>query len=420
MSTNKTQIIFLFLLSICIQWSCTNKTTDNIPLDNEAEAVSVMQEEPIIEEELVLGAERFDAYLPLLERKRVALTVNQTSMVDDNHLADTLLGLGINVTQIFAPEHGFRGQADAGATVKDGKDSKTGLPIISLYGKNKKPSSQQLQDVDIVVFDIQDVGARFYTYISTMHYVMEACAEANIPVLVLDRPNPNGHYVDGPVLDSDYSSFVGMHQIPIVHGLTVAELARMINGEGWLKDGLQCNLTFVECKGYTHHTMYELPIKPSPNLPNQRSILLYPSLCLFEGTEANVGRGTSQQFQVVGHPEYPNQSFSYTPTSRSGAKYPKFKDKLCYGMDLSNMETQSLFDEGKISLEYLIDFYQQMPNKESFFLKNKFIDKLAGTSQLRKDIIAGKSASEIRKGWEAGLNDYKSRRKQYLLYEDFE
>jgi len=388
-------------------------------MDNEGEAIPVIEHTDNVEtntKKIVLGAERTDAYLPLLAGKKVAMVVNHTSFIGSTHLVDSLLQLDIDIAKIFAPEHGFRGQADAGATVKNGKDDQTGLPIISLYGKNKKPTAAQLQGVDIVLFDIQDVGARFYTYISTMHYVMEACAEQNIPVIVLDRPNPNGHYVDGPMLEDKYRSFVGMHDIPVVHGLTVVELARMINGENWLENGIQCNLAFVECKHYNRDMVYELPIKPSPNLPNARSIQLYPSLCFFEGTEANVGRGTDKQFQVVGHPKYPDHSFSYTPTSRSGAKYPKFQDKTCYGIDFSRLSVEEIKNEGQINLGYLIDYYNQMPQKDKFFLSNNFLDKLAGTANLRKDILAGKTEAEIRAGWQKGLEDYKAMRVKYLLY----
>jgi uncharacterized protein YbbC (DUF1343 family) len=423
-------IILMLVFSI----SCNQKaTTNNHPIDNEGETVSVIDEGKdgstigegndiieveIIEEDkgIVLGAERTDAYFPVLEGKRIAMTVNHTSFIGNTHIVDSLVSAGMDISKIFAPEHGFRGKADAGATVKDGKDSKTGLPITSLYGKNKKPSPEQMKDIDIVVFDIQDVGARFYTYISTMHYVMEACAENNIPIVVLDRPNPNGHYVDGPMLEDKYRSFVGMHDIPVVHGLTVAELARMINGEKWLKDDLKANLIFVECQNYTHNTAYELPIKPSPNLPNARSIYLYPSLCFLEGTEANVGRGTTTQFQVVGHPKYPIKDFAYTPISRDGAKHPKFENKECYGIDLSQKPLEEIRAEKQINLDYIVDFYQKMPNKDSYFLKNNFIDKLAGTASLRKDILAGKSAAEIRASWQAGLDKYSTMRKKYLLY----
>lgn len=366
---------------------------------------------------LAVGAAQLSQYLPLLENKKVAVVVNQTSTIGTTHLVDTLLSQGIYLTTVFAPEHGFRGKADAGETIQDGKDPKTQLPIISLYGKNKKPSAQQLKDIDIVIFDIQDVGTRFYTYISTMHYVMEACAENDIPFLVLDRPNPNGHYVDGPIREEAYQSFVGMHPIPIVHGLTVGELALMINGEGWLNGGLTCTLTVIPCANYRRGQFYDLPIKPSPNLPNATSILLYPSLCLFEGTTASVGRGTQQQFQVIGHPKYDKGEYSFTPTSQPGATHPKHQDKKCYGYDLSSLGVEYLYNRRQIQLEHLINFYNNFPDKTTFFNQNNFIDKLAGTAQLRKQIIAGKTAEEIRESWQAPLADYKKMRNKYLLKE---
>jgi len=365
--------------------------------------------------EIVVGAAQPDAYLPLLKGKRVALLVNQTSMIDSNtHLVDACLTWEVDVKKIFAPEHGFRGHADAGEQVVDGKDKQTGLPIISLYGKNKKPSAAHLADVDVIVFDIQDVGARFYTYISTMHYVMEACAEQNKQFIVLDRPNPNGHYVDGPVLEMAHQSFVGMHPIPVVHGLTVAELAQMINGEGWLNKQLKCDLKVIPCQNYTHLSKYSLPVKPSPNLPNDWSIALYPSLCFFEGTDVSVGRGTDMQFQVIGHPDYPKQDFSFTPVSMPGAKYPKHQNKVCYGKDLRAGKfkyTHNFF------LDELMHFYQVAKHQEKFF--NNFFTKLAGTKKLQQQIEAGLSQVEIRASWEKPLQQYLSKRKNYLLYPDF-
>ena len=311
---------------------------------------------------------------------------------------------------MFAPEHGFRGESDAGALINDEIDVKTGLPIHSLYGKNKKPSAEALNNIDLIVFDIQDVGARFYTYISTLHYVMEACAENNIELLVLDRPNPNAHYVDGPILDTAYQSFVGMHPIPIVHGLTIGEYAQMINGSFWLKDSIQCNLTVQEMKYYTHSLPYDLPVKPSPNLPNRQSISLYPSLCLFEGTAISVGRGTNLQFQIIGSPLLDSCSYSFSPSSQSGAKYPKHESLKCCGWDLSKFK----IDKG-INLSYLIECFNQYNSKGIPFF-NSFFDKLAGSNVLRVLIEAGWSEAQIKETWQEGLQLYKEQRLNYLIY----
>ena len=351
-------------------------------------------------------------YVSSLKGKRVGMVVNQTSMIRQTHVVDSLLALGITIKTIFAPEHGFRGTASAGEKIGNGRDPKSGVSIISLYGKNYKPAPAQLDSLDVVVFDIQDVGARFYTYISTLHYVMEACAEAKKPLVVLDRPNPNGHYVDGPVLDPAFKSFVGMHPIPVVHGLTVGELARMINGEKWLAGGVQCALTVVPVAHYTHAMPYTLPVAPSPNLPNRQAVLLYPSLCFFEGTNVSLGRGTDTQFQVIGSPTYPSGSYTFTPTDKPGAVNPPNKGKLCYGYDLTKINAQNMH----FSLKYLLDFYQKTPDKAAFFLKGNFIDKLAGGDQLRKQIIAGVPETAIRQGWEPALTRYKLLRKTYLLY----
>lgn len=367
---------------------------------------------------LLPGAALPDQYMEQLKQsKGVALLVNQTSMVGNTHLVDTLLRQGIKVAKIFAPEHGFRGAADAGEKVRDGKDMQTGLPIISLYGSRSKPTAEDFKGIDIVVFDIQDVGARFYTYISSMHYVMEACAEQGVRFMVMDRPNPNGHYVDGPILDLEYQSFVGMHPVPIVHGMTVGEYARMINGEGWLANGVQCELTVVPCAGYTHDTPYALPVAPSPNLPNMRAIYLYPSTCFFEGTVASEGRGTSHQFQVYGHPDYPEGSFTFTPVPMPGARYPKLEGLLCRGYSLVDKRPDSIRAEAKINLSYLIEFYTNFPDKDNFFLKNFFFDKLAGGDALRKQVIAGKTEEEIRESWQEGLEGFRKMREKYLLYE---
>lgn len=363
------------------------------------------------------GADRMSQYLPLLKYKRVALVVNQTSVVKTTHLADTLLSLDINIRKVFAPEHGFRGDADAGATIVNAKDAKTGLPIISLYGKNKKPTNTDLQDVDVVVFDIQDVGARFYTYISTMHYVMEACAEQNKELIVLDRPNPNGFYVDGPILEPEFTSFVGMHPIPVVHGLTIGELAIMINQEGWLANSIQCNLTIIPCLGYNHRYFYELPVKPSPNLPNIRSVYLYPYLCFFEGTNVSVGRGTDKQFQVLGSPKY-KTGFTFTPKSKPGATKPMFENQACYGFDLSEIPLDTLRNLRRLDLSWLIRLYQVYPDKTQFF--NSFFNNLAGNATLQQQIKAGLSESAIENSWQKSLTQYKLKRKKYLLYEDFE
>lgn len=365
---------------------------------------------------LEVGAQLTEEYLPILRGKRVALVVNQTSRLRSGHLVDDLVGRGIEVTAIFAPEHGFRGEADAGEQVKDGKDLKTGISVISLYGQKKKPAPSDLAGLDWVVFDIQDVGARFYTYISSMHYVMEACAENDVNFMVLDRPNPNGHYVDGPVLDMAYQSFVGMHPIPVVHGMTVGEYAQMINGEGWLNGGITCALQVIPCAAYEHSMAYTLPVRPSPNLPNMRSIYLYPSICFFEGTEISLGRGTTSQFQVLGHPDLPVGDYYFTPESMPGAKYPPQQGKKCRGYDLTYLEEGDVFAEGRLNISYLLDLYHHFPDKDNFFLKNKFIDKLAGGTTLREQIRAGFSEEEIRESWQEDLINFKQMRAKYLLY----
>ena len=367
-----------------------------------------------------VGAAQLDNYLSKIKNKNLALLVNQTSMVGEEHLVDVLLKNEVAIKKIFAPEHGFRGQADAGEKVKDGKDAKTGIPLFSLYGKNKKPTPEHLSGIDMVVFDIQDVGARFYTYISSMSYLMEACAENDVEVLILDRPNPNGHYIDGPILKDDYSSFVGLHPIPVVHGMTVGEYAQMVNGEGWLKNSVKCKLNVIKCKNYDHQTFYDLPVKPSPNLPNLLSIYLYPSLCFFEGTTVSIGRGTNTQFQVIGHPDFQQGDYNYTPVSMAGAKYPKHENKNCNGFDLTSLPLDEFQNRGQLNLNYLIGFYNNFPNKNSFFLENKFFDKLAGSATLRWQIINGKSEEEIRGSWQSGLANFQNIRKKYLLYKDFE
>lgn len=417
----KLKIIVVFLSFFCgCYLGCIPTSEGGKSAQNQDEKQTV-DSEPIIKEvpEIVVGAARFEEYLPLIKNKKIALLVNQTSVIGEEHLADILKIKGISISKIFAPEHGFRGEADAGESVKNGKDAKTGIPIISLYGKRKKPTSEDLEGIETVVFDIQDVGARFYTYISSMSYVMEACAEFDVGFLVLDRPNPNGHYVDGPILKSEYSSFVGLHEVPVVHGMTVGEYAKMVNGEGWLKGGKKCILTVIPCENYDHKTHFDLLIKPSPNLPNSMSIALYPSLCFFEGTNVSVGRGTDKQFQIYGSPTFPNGDFEFTPKPKPGAKYPKHEGKKCVGFDLTKRNVDDIRKEARLNLGYLIDSYRDYPDKENFFLKNLFFDNLAGNSDLRKQIIEGKSEEDIRATWQDDLNKFKSIRKKYLLYNDF-
>ncbi len=365
------------------------------------------------------GAERTEDYFDrLLKSKAIAVVANQTSMVGQVHLVDTLVSAGVNVVKVFAPEHGFRGEAEAGAHINSATDPKTGLPIVSLYGKKKKPDEADLQGIDVVVFDIQDVGARFYTYISSLAYIMEACAEQKITLLILDRPNPHGYYVDGPVLDPAFSSFVGMHQIPIVHGMTIAEYARMLNGERWLKNGVQCKLEWIQVEGYTHKTRYALPIKPSPNLPDMQSIYLYPSLCLFEGTIISVGRGTNKPFRIIGHPKFKEGTFLFTPHSIKGvSENPPYKDTECKGIDLSQY-AGDIEKNGGLRLNWLIELYKSVGEDGKFF--DNFFEKLAGNTELRKQIISGKTAAEIVESWQPDLTKFKSIRKKYLLYEDFE
>jgi uncharacterized protein YbbC (DUF1343 family) len=359
---------------------------------------------------LTLGAEQIDLLVSRLANKKVGLLVNHTSMVGKTHLVDTLYKLKVNIVKIYAPEHGFRGKADAGELVSDEKDAATGIPVVSLYGKNKKPTAKQLADVDVVLFDIQDVGTRFYTYISSMHYLMEACAENNKKVIILDRPNPNGHYVDGPILQKEFKSFVGMHPIPIVHGLTEGELAQMINGEGWLEGNKKCELEVVTMKNYTHNTKYHVPIKPSPNMPNDHAIAMYPTTCLFEGTTLSVGRGTQFPFEVAGHPDLKNYKFEFTPKSIDGmAKNPPHENKICYGLDLREAKPTD-----HVSLKYIIELYNAFPDKEKFF--NNYFNTLAGNKELKDQIKKGMSEKEIRETWKPGLEKYKEMRKKYLLY----
>jgi len=364
----------------------------------------------------ISGADRLDKYLPIIQNKNIALVANHTSLVGEVHLVDTLLSSEISRDQllkVFAPEHGFRGDLAAGQLVEDGFDPVTGIPVVSLYGKHKKPSPEELEGVDLVVFDLQDVGVRFYTYISTLHYVMEACAENGISLLVLDRPNPNGGYVDGPLLEPEYSSFVGMHPIPVVYGLTIGELAMMINGESWLGNGVQCDLQVIPCEHYFHGKFYSMPVNPSPNLSNDHAIQMYPSTCFFEGTLISEGRGTSIPFEVYGHPELEGQ-FSFTPVSIPGVSgNPKFRDQLCYGADLSKYVPSEGWS--KIELQWLLDAYFKFPRKEEFF--TAYFDKLAGTSSLRKQIEAGWNEEQIRLSWQKDLGGYMQKREGYMIYD---
>ena len=362
------------------------------------------------------AARDIKAYFPLLNKKKVGLIVNQTSIVGEEHLVDTLLALGVYIKTIFAPEHGFRGTADAGAHINDSVDAKTGIPIISIYGDKKKPSTADLRGIDILIYDIQDVGVRFYTYVSTLLLVMEAAGENKIPLIVLDRPNPNGFYIDGPVLDTaHYKSFVGMLPIPVVYGMTPGEMAQMINGEKWIKK--ECQLTVIPCKYYDHNKTYDLPVKPSPNLPELRSVLLYPGICFFEGTVASLGRGTHKPFQVVGHPGYPDSTFSFMPVSTSGAKNPPLKNQVCYGVDLTQSNLDSLFKQRKMDISVLLNFYKKM-NSSSFFNADWF-DKLAGNPFFRQSIEAGWNEERIRASWKPDLDSFNEKRRKYLLYLDF-
>jgi len=359
---------------------------------------------------IVTGAENSSAYLPLLKEKKIGILTNQTGIVaNQKHIVDFLLENQISIQTIFAPEHGFRGTADAGEHVVDGKDTKTGISIISLYGKNVKPTLEQLKGIELMVFDLQDVGARFYTYISSLHYLMEACAEQSIPLVVLDRPNPNGGVIDGPILEKNYSSFVGVHPIPMLHGMTIGEYAQMINGEKWLKNGIQCQLTIIPCLNYNHQAKYVLPVKPSPNLPNQQAIHLYASLCLFEGTNVSVGRGTEKQFQIYGSPFLKTTSFSFMPRPNFGAKTPMHNGVLCYGEDLSLVPRPK-----GIELKWLLNAYKNTKDKSKFF--NDFFTKLAGTPQLQFQIEKGASVATIRKSWKHGLDNFQKIRQKYLLY----
>ena len=405
------------LLFVFVVIACASKSNDKAIENDNAKA------QTNADNTIIVGANRTENYLSLLQGKQVGVVANQTSVIFRDkvrkfatlnyiHIVDSLLQRNINIKKVFSPEHGFRGTADAGENVKDGVDTKTKLPIFSLHGKHKKPTKVQLEDLDIIVFDIQDVGVRFYTYISTLHYVMEACAENNVKLIVLDRPNPNGNYIDGPTLKKEHSSFLGMHPIPLVHGMTIGEYAQMINGEGWLADGVNCDLTIIEMAGYNHESSYSLPIRPSPNLPNDQAITLYPSLGLFEGTNINAGRGTEFQFQRYGAPflNKNHYNFSYTPEPNFGSKYPKHKNELCYGVDLSTISVERAF-----TLKYVIDAYQNATDKSKVF-NTKYFTTHAGTEILQQQIESGMTEESIRKSWQEDLEAFKKIRAKYLIY----
>jgi uncharacterized protein YbbC (DUF1343 family) len=391
-----------FLFFSCFQSTKKVETKPQIFLQNESQKVAV-------------GAENTTEYLPFLKNKKVGLVVNQTSCIGETHLVDSLNTLKINVLSIFAPEHGFRGEADAGEKIIDAHDLKTGIKITSIYGKKQKPTAEDLANIDVVVFDIQDVGARFYTYLSTLFLVMQACADNQKELIILDRPNPNGHFVDGPTLEKVQKSFVGMLEIPLVHGCTMGEMAKMIVGEGWLGTNKTINLRVISCQNYTHQTIYDLPIKPSPNLPNLRSILLYPSLCLFEGTTVSVGRGTEMQFQILGHPSFLSD-FCFVPMPNLGAKDPLYREKKCCGFDLNTLDIKELHQKKQIDLSWIFHFREQQAVRDGFFLENHFFDKLAGTPKLREQILARKTEAEIRESWQSDLAIFLIKRKNYLIY----
>ncbi len=363
------------------------------------------------------AAECTGTWLSMLENKDIGIVANQTSRIGNAHLVDSLHSLGgqiVRIRKVFSPEHGFRGGAERGAAVENGVDPSTGLPVVSLYGASRKPSEADLGEMDLVLFDIQDVGARFYTYISTLFYVMQACAETDRELLVLDRPNPNAFYVDGPVLEPEFSSFVGMHQVPVVYGMTIGEYARMINGEGWLGGGLKCRLTVIPCKNYTHHSHYDLPVPPSPNLPTMNAVYLYPSLCFFEGTVISEGRGTEAPFEMFGHPDLEDREFSFTPRSMPGkAAHPKLEGKLCQGTDLRYLR-EKVHRQPALNLDWLINAYRDFPDREKFFLP--YFENLAGTAKLRRQIIDGLSEEEIRASWQDDLEAFRAIRRKYLLY----
>lgn len=407
-------ISFLFLL---LAFSCNSQQKKGV---TEKESI-LLQTDTI--KPILTGADQLNEYIDQLKGKRVGIIANQTSIfsINQTHLVDSLLTLGIDIKKVFSPEHGFRGQASAGEKVSSGKDIKTGLPIVSLYGKHKKPTPSDLSNIDVLIFDIQDVGARFYTYISTMHYIMEACAENNKSLIILDRPNPNGFYVDGPLLDKKYESFVGMHPIPVVHGLTIGELAKMIIGEQWLNSKNDFSLTIVTCKNYTHKDYYELPIAPSPNLPNMSSIYAYPSLCFFEGTDISIGRGTNKPFQIIGSPILKSREFSFVPKELPYAKDPKHENETCYGYDVAHFASFYFKESKQIHWYWLTNSFQEYNKQGKDLVTRKdFFDLLAGSNKLRELITQSATPKEIRLSYLKELDDYKIMRKKYLLYEDFE
>jgi uncharacterized protein YbbC (DUF1343 family) len=405
---------FTCFLCICLQTACGQnaETSTGKPVTWNASSSEKV--------DITVGAERINSYVPALKNLRVGVVANQTSLVGDRHLVDTLMALQVQITKVFAPEHGFRGNAGAGETIRNGIDERTKLPVISLYGQNKKPTPEMLKDLDVLVFDIQDVGARFYTYLSTLHYVMEACAEQNKPLIVLDRPNPNGFYIDGPVLEIEYQSFVGMHPIPVVHGCTLGEMAQMINGQNWLKNGAKCQVKVVTCMNYTHKLHYQVPVSPSPNLPNMASIYLYPSLCFFEGTVVSVGRGTVLPFQSIGYPGNTTGTFAFTPVDIAHvAMNPPHEGKVCQGHQLTEFGQYHFIGAKQLYLQWLLGLYNASTSKDTFFNEPAFFDKLAGTDELRRQMQSGMDEEAIRDSWRIGLENYKLMRKSYLLYEDF-
>jgi len=400
----------------CFAFSCKENINNkfNTNKSNQSDIKTTHTKDPIIP-----GANRLELYLPDLEGKKVGLVVNHTSRVGNQHLVDTLLHRNVNIHRIFSPEHGFKGEADAGEKVDNGLYKS--IPVVSLYGKNRRPSKEQLQDLDVVIFDIQDVGVRFYTYISTLSYVMEEAAKNDVEVIVLDRPNPNGYFIDGPLLEKEYASFIGLHNVPVVYGMTIGEYAKMVLGEGWIGENTSLNLEVIPCKNYDHTMTYNLPVKPSPNLPNLRSILLYPSLCYFEGSNLSIGRGTNNQFQVIGHPSLSSQSYSFMPKPNDGASIPKLNGKTCYGVDLTNLSAENIISKREIDFSYLFEFYKEMKEKnESFFIENNFFEKLIGTNSLRSALENNISEEDWKNSWKDDLKVFREIRNRYLMYNDFE
>ncbi|HMQ08798.1 MAG TPA: DUF1343 domain-containing protein [Saprospiraceae bacterium] len=401
------QYFFWFILMAILSVDCFSRNAELV-IEDKAETVETV---------VLPGAEQLGAYVPLLKNKKASCVVNHSSLIGKTHLVDTLLSIGIDIVNVFAPEHGFRGDVSDGEWIPDGKDPDTGLPIISLYGKTKKPTAESLKGVEVVIFDIQDVGVRFYTYLSTLHLVMEACAEENIPLIVLDRPNPHMHYIDGPVLENAFTSFIGMHPVPVVYGMSIGEYALMINGEGWLSDGLKANLEVIPVKNLKRNHHYSLTIAPSPNLPSQLSVLLYPSLCFFEGTMISVGRGTDKPFQCLGHPGLTQFAYHFTPKPNKGSINPPQKNIKCYGEDLSLIYTDLHWKPDRLDISYLLHYYSLIKRiNQSFFIESSHFNRLAGTDQLQKQIESGWSEDEIRKSWQPGLDKFERMRDKYLIY----